>query len=133
MSNNPYLTPETNLIDKNEASPEYAKALKMGKAIKVLSLSFVMMVVVNTIIYAFFQGTILIYIAIPFALAYWLSVTRLSWLAYSPFMGIISFLSIMFPVATFIIMLMSYSRAAKYIKDNNLKMSFLGDISWQHE
>lgn len=132
MSNKRYQTQESDQNAKNEISLEYAKALKIGSTIKFLSLSFIFMVAMYGIIYAFFQGTNFIYAVVPFVLAFWLSVTRLSWLAYSPIMGVISFFSIVIPPATFLIMLLSYSRSSKYIKDNNFKMSFLGAISEQH-
>lgn len=128
MSNKPYQASEPSLDLNNEASLEYAKALKMGSAIKYLSFSFIFMVAMYGVIYFFFQGTDFVYAVIPFVLVFWLSVTRLTWLSYSPLMGIVSFFSIIIPPAILLIMLLSYSRATKFIKDNKLNMSFLGTI-----
>lgn len=110
------------MIDNKE------KITKLSSAIKFLNLSFLLMVFVYVAIYAFAWDTIFMYAAIPFVLAFWISVIRLSSISYGLVMATVSIFAILFPPGLILIMLLSYSRAVHFIKQEGLKISFMGEV-----
>ncbi|WP_374679682.1 hypothetical protein [Hydrocarboniphaga effusa] len=97
-------------------SENETKRKKMSRALQITGITLALMVAVYVVIYAFKLEAPLIYAVVPFVIAYWLSVVWLSVLAYSWFMGAIAFVSPILPGSTFVIMLLAYSRASRFLK-----------------
>ncbi len=124
MSTAPKHLKDSAVIDNEEYKLE-----KLASAIKFLTISFISMVVIYAAIYAMAIDSYLVYAVVPFVIAYWLSVVRLSWLAYGPFMGAISIVAIAFPPLVLLFMILSYSRASKYIKNQGGALKFSGALA----
>lgn len=105
------------------------KHIKLGVAVKILSYSFILMLLSYFLVYAFGQGTTLVYLVVPFVLMFWGSCIYLTWLVYSKFMAVICVLSILFPPAVFLIGLVSYFKAAAYVKERGWKLGLMGNLS----
>jgi hypothetical protein len=88
---------------------------KISRALRATGVSLLLMVLVYVVIYAASLRGSLIYGVIPFVLAYWLSVVWLAAVAYSPFMAVVAFVGILVPPVVFVVMLLAYSRAKKFL------------------
>jgi len=97
-------------------SPDNTKGRRLSLAIKATGITLALMVAVYAVIYALALREPVVYVVVPFVVAYWLSVVWLSSLAYSWFMGFIALVSPLLPGSTFVIMLLAYSRASHFLK-----------------
>lgn len=93
------------------------KRRKLQLALRYTGVSLLLMVMSYMGVYAAGIKDSLLYVVVPFVFAYWLSVVWLVGLSYSWFMGTVAFLSILLPPLVFVIMLLAYSRAVKYLKE----------------
>ena len=106
----------------------YGEAEKLAAPIHFVGISLLVAVVANIVVIALFRGSPLVWVVVPFNLAWLFCVAWLANAAYGLFMAIVSVASIVFPVGVFIIMLLAYNRASKRLKELGYKVTFTGKL-----
>lgn len=104
------------------------RAAQLALPIKYVGITFLAAVLANVVVIAFLQDSPLLYLVVPFNLAYVLAVAWLAKQAYSWFMAIITVLLIVVPIGVLVVMILAYSRAANELKSLGYKSGFSGNL-----
>lgn len=99
---------------------------RLRLALKATGISLALMALAYIAIYTLSLTSPVVYFVVPFVIAYWFSVVWLSTLAYGPVLGFVAFFSPLLPPVTFIIMLLAYSRASHFLKQQQLSLPTTG-------
>ena len=124
MSNVYQSPPIQSVTDENVIK----KIHKIGKIVTTTNISLLAIVLLYILMYSLPQLDWIIWLIIPVLLVFWLSTVALSWITQGVTMGIITFISILIPIALLILFLLSYNSASKYVKEHHYRMNFWGGI-----
>lgn len=105
------------------------KLTTVSSSVRFLTISFLLMVLAYLFTYLIGGGDLVIYLVIPFAIIYWLSVVWISWVVYGPVMCFVAVVGIAIPPLLLVIMILSYSRAPALVKNNEMRLSFWGRLT----
>lgn len=105
------------------------KARQMALAVKIMAISLVAVMVLSLVLSSLFTGMTVLFGVVPVVVALWLAVIRLTWLAYSPLMGMVAIIAIAVPIVLVVVALLSWQRAKLFIASQGFELSFWGDLN----